>query len=379
VALLIACTVLLPSAFVASASSATFSGGAGTAIVGNLNAVSCTSSSSCTAVGNTAANAGSPSETALGGPLIEHYNGSRWSSQSGANPAAVAPLGAIACVSSTYCVAGGYYETKEGFEYAFAEGIGHGGWRSVPIATPHGAVVAISGMSCVSATWCALIGDTGISISAPEYGFTEIFNGVRWAGVSESRNAGMNALSCPTKDFCVAVGNNFAVNSSPIEIYNGRQWSFVSSPVTGGYVYLNGVSCVSAKFCVAVGAYGLGNVGSFIEVFNGSRWTSVAHPGPASYLRSVSCVSVVSCVAVGNLGSSLDNSSPSIAEVFNGQTWKVTPNPIPKDGVTLGGVSCTSPSFCIAVGNRGPSVSDAGTSRGLIERYDGSKWTVSQS
>jgi hypothetical protein len=272
-------------------------------------------------------------------------------------------------------VAGGYDETSQGSQYAFAESY-HNKWKSASITTPNAAVVVgVSGMSCVSAGWCALIGDMGISISVPEYGFAELFNGQRWAGVTQSHSAGMNALSCATKDFCVAVGNNFAANSSPIEIYNGHQWSFVASPVTGGYVYLNGVSCVSPTFCVAVGAYGLGNLGSFIEVYNGSHWTSVPSPDPNSYLRSVSCVSATFCVAVGNAGFAVDNTAPSMSELFNGHTWKLTPNPIPSRDATLAGVSCTASTFCAAVG----SVSKGGTTRGLIERFNGRNWTVSQS
>jgi len=323
--------------------------------------------------------AGTPSEIAVGGPLVEHFDGSKWTAQPSASAAAVAPLGAIACPSANLCEAGGYSENASGFQYTFTERARSGHWTAIPSETPTGAVVNLDALACTSASSCMAAGDYGVSISAPEFGFVESFNGTDWSVASYSAAAGLNGLSCPTVDFCVAVGNNFAVNASPIEQYDGHAWTFVPSPVPGGYVYLNGVSCVSSRFCVAVGSYGLGNVGSFIEMYDGVHWAAVGHPAPDSYLRAVSCSSPTFCAAVGNVGSAVDHSSPPVIEIYNGRTWMEAPNPGPPTGATLGGVSCDSPQFCMAVGNRAPNLTDGGASRGLIERYDGSRWVVSQS
>jgi hypothetical protein len=311
-------------------------------------------------------------------PPVKHYDGSTWTAQQSQAPAAVAPLGAVACLSANLCEAGGYSQNSSGFQYTFTESGRDGHWAAVPSETPTGAVVNLDALACTSPSSCVATGDYGVSISAPEFGFVESFDGTNWSVVSDSPAAGLNGLSCPTVNFCVAVGNNFAVNASPIEQYDGHTWSFVPSPVPGGYVYLNGVSCVSNRFCVAVGSYGLGNVGSFIEMYDGTQWVALGHPAPDSYLRAVSCTSPTFCVAVGNVGSAVDHSSPPVIETFDGRSWTVNPNPGPPTDATLGGVSCVSPQFCMAVGNRAPNLADGGASRGLIERYDGSRWRISQ-
>jgi len=349
------------------------------AFVGSLNAVSCPAARSCTAVGNSVPGNASASETAIGEPLIEHLTGTHWSQASGHVPAQQATLGALACTSATSCEAAGYYESSQGYQFTFAEVYRGVKWASVPSSTPVGAVVNLDAMSCASASSCVVVGDSGISVSAPEFGFIESYNGTRFSTVSKSNNAGLNGVSCPTATFCVAVGNDFEVNASPIEQYNGHSWTFVPSPVPDQYVYLNGVSCTSTSFCVAVGDYGVGNQGSFIETYNGTRWAAVTHPQADSYLRAVSCTSPTFCVAVGNVGTDLDNNSPALVEEFNGHAWAETSNPSPVNGATLSAVSCSSPTFCVAVGNRAPTASESGASRGLVEEFDGRSWSVAQS
>jgi hypothetical protein len=66
-------------------------------------------------------------------------------------------------------------------------------------------------------------------------------------------------------------------------------------------------------------------------------------------------------------------SAPSVAA--SGSTWSVqaTPNPVPVDAV-LGGVSCLTPSDCVAVGNY--MTQSATETLTLVEHWDGIGWTV---
>ena len=125
---------------------------------------------------------------------------------------------------------------------------------------------------------------------------------------------------------------------------------------------LNGVSCVTTKFCMAVGSvgesfigmppysepydqvYGPGSQvysGTLIEVFGGTSWKVVRRPNPieGGSLSSVSCTSVSFCAAVGNL-----DTGNGFSEIWNGSSWRLAA--VPLEDSTLSGVSCTSPNFC---------------------------------
>ncbi len=61
--------------------------------------------------------------------------------------------------------------------------------------------------------------------------------------------------------------------------------------------------------------------------------------------------------------------------------WVVQPSPNPSSGlpVQLYGISCTSPTFCVAVGSQNAQVNGAGTFQTLIEVWTGGAWTVTTS
>src|SRR5262249_38965108 len=72
--------------------------------------VSCTSSTACTAVGYYV-------ESGWSKALIERYNGTSWSQQSAASPAGLSAnhsLEAVSCPSSTACTAAATYGTEKG-------------------------------------------------------------------------------------------------------------------------------------------------------------------------------------------------------------------------------------------------------------------------
>jgi hypothetical protein len=133
---------------------------------------------------------------------------------------------------------------------------------------------------------------------------------------------------------------------------------------------LNAVSCSSATNCTAVGSYlyldgsSSGPVsGTVAEHWNGRTWKLQLPPSPAvsSVLEAVSCVSATNCTAVGGTGTL---TSAPLAEHWNGHSWKVqhTPN-VARDGAGgLVGVSCTSASRCTAVGPE------------IAEHWNGTRW-----
>ncbi|HET9118726.1 MAG TPA: hypothetical protein VFN75_11735, partial [Pseudonocardiaceae bacterium] len=88
------------------------------------------------------------------------------------------------------------------------------------------------------------------------------------------------------------------------------------------------------------------------EVWNGSSWSvmDAASPTTNTELNAISCPSASFCVAVGQYVTSDGSAEQSLSEVWNGSTWAAITAPSPSAASELLGVSCTSQSFCAAVG-----------------------------
>jgi type IV secretory pathway TrbD component len=161
--------------------------------------------------------------------------------------------------------------------------------------------------------------------------------------------------------------------------WNGTGWTAAAGPnvLNGGMRVpniLTGVSCAGSFACQAVGTYSVaGVVQSLTASWNGTGWTAAAGPtvqnvGMSQWLQGVSCVSL-SCQAVGWY----DNGRGSIGSITasSSATWSAAagPNLLGVLGRMLHnfltGVSCISPTSCVAVGRyfRGR------TDRTLIESY----------
>ena len=105
-----------------------------------------------------------------------------------------------------------------------------------------------------------------------------------------------------------------------------------------------------------------------------STWS--IQPSPNKHipdsLNAVSCTSSTFCMAVG----SHDNSSGvsrNLSEMWNGTDWVTVKAKDEGSGSnSLNGVSCTSPTNCIAAGYGSGEYKD-----GLIEVFNGSSWSVS--
>ena len=136
------------------------------------------------------------------------------------------------------------------------------------------------------------------------------------------------------------------------------------------------MSCTSAKVCTAVGFQVVdGRHVPLAERWNGTSWSIQRTPKPAgstsSALVDVSCTSRTFCIALG----SLKGGSGTFVERWDGSRWSI--HRIPK-GLRAIGVSCTSKTACIAVGG-GPYTDglfqffSVGSS---AARWNGSTWSL---
>jgi hypothetical protein len=137
------------------------------------------------------------------------------------------------------------------------------------------------------------------------------------------------------------------------------------------------VSCVTSTFCVAAGSVDVAAVSStHIDQWNGAAWSAVNSPNTAgvtdSEFESVSCTSTSFCMAVGfqNPGSVYG----PLTEEWNGSVWSIVPTAALAVGSSseLDAISCTSTTFCVATG----LVDTPTTDTSLIEQWNGASWSL---
>jgi hypothetical protein len=108
-----------------------------------------------------------------------------------------------------------------------------------------------------------------------------------------------------------------------------------------------------------------------VQRWDGRRWAIVASPLPPGAdvtggLRDVSCTSPTFCVAVGTSGSLMSTDTSTMAQHWDGQSWSIDETLNAGDSAALAAVSCSSDTtVCMAVG--GYRV--ASVYRTLTERY----------
>jgi hypothetical protein len=331
-----------------------------------LNGISCTSASACTAVGSSANGTNTV-------PLAEAWNGSAWTIQATPSPSGPTynPLQGVSCTAAAACTAVGA---------GFAERWNGTVWSVQAIARTKD---NLGGVSCVSATDCTAAG--GFYKAGVQYMVAESWNGTKWqvdnTPVSASYDTdSLSDVSCVNANACTAVGSYHDPvdgNRPLVEVLQLR-WQPQAAPVPSGAIAtgLDSVSCASAKACMAVGNYeGSGSTfDAFAESWSGGTWTIQSTPNPAnSNLSGVSCTAASACTAVGDVLSG--GVLVTLAERWNGTSWTVQPTPSPAGAASsyLTSVSCTSAAACTAAGF---SVDGSGNHLTLAEAWNGSSWTI---
>ena len=329
-----------------------------------LNAVSCTSPTSCMAVGFVV--------NSSGDLLTEKRTGSTWTAVSA--PCRGGRLDGVSCSKATSCEAVGV----GGDGFAIAEAWDGRRWTKQTVPQPTGAAEShLSSVSCTSPSACEAVGQflsngTGVAFAA-------VWNGSSWnvqttPGPPGSTGDVLNGVSCISATDCEAVG--FAsVDSTAVtlaEAWDGDQWTVQATPNPAAS-NLAAVSCTAVNSCTAVGdIISNGVVQTLAEHWDGSNWTVQQTPNPAgsttSQLNEVSCSSATACTAVGSATGQI------WAEAWNGTTWTVQSTPIPAGGSdpSLSGVSCRAPNACTAVG----SFFNGTRTVPLADRWNGTAWAT---
>ena len=179
---------------------------------------------------------------------------------------------------------------------------------------------------------------------------------------SVGSNGGLGSISCPTTTLCTSVGTAFPFGQPQelIETATARNWSL--PPISGlSASQLHGVACTK-KTCTAVGEVDLGGYPAasvpLVDTQSNGTWTAVSSPDPSNNqdygvnsLLSISCPITTFCVAVGETYRRYE--VPLIETLVNG-AWSISSyslNGANSGAGKLSGVSCTSATTCVAVGD----------------------------
>lgn len=319
--------------------------------------------------------------------------GARWAPQPG-TPAAAVLLG-VDCTAPSACVGVGAVTDAAGHVAApLVEVARAGRWRVQQATEPRGAKVGnLVGVSCPGTRSCTAVGYYK-SHAGTELPLAERWNGRRWSvqpvpAPSGAAGSGLGAVSCPTTRRCVAVGGyttGAGTEDLVIERWNGSSWRVQQAPVPPVVpdTNLNAVSCSGPAACTAVGSAGsgTGDTAPIVERWNGTAWSLQANPFPAgavaAVLFGVSCPTATSCTAAG-LSQATSKPYQNLVEQWDGTSWTIAPAPDPAgtDGLNeLHSVACSAADDCTAVGSQEGSNRRYRT---VVERWNGTAWTVQAS
>ena len=343
----------------------------------SLNNVSCSTKTDCQAVGYYK-NSGGTIVT-----LAEHWNGASWVAQVTPNPpeALESRLEGVSCTSASSCTAVGYYKTGMEAFSAFAERWSGTTWTLTSLPNPTGFSRAyLYGISCGGASDCWGIGRAAPKVIEELQGkkptaLLEHWDGTAWTQVAVTgAPTQLKGISCPSTTSCMAVSGL----AGPVaESWNGTSWASqtLATPSGGSGTKMMGVSCSASNACTVAGSYTVnGHSAPLVERWNGSAWSVQATPDPvgvveevtSSNLEGVSCPSASACTAVGVRRTS--HETMPLIESWDESEWALQPPAIPSgtENASLISVGCSAPFQCTAVGSHVSTGTQA-----LIEREGG--------
>ena len=241
-----------------------------------LNGVSCPAATDCIAVGFYSFLTG-PAQ-----PLIDSFNGATWSVQAAGSPSGSQStfLNGVSCTSASTCLAVGYTIFGGGLTDTFAERLTGTGW-SFEFPTNRSTFNVLDGVSCTSTTSCMAVGEYVDPVTHDQLTLADFSSGTASWTAQNTPSPGrtfslLHSVSCTITGGCIAVGSYDTFRGVPVPLvdsWDGANWSFVSLPTPVGATSsdLSGVSCSAATACTAVGEYrnSAGSILTLAERFSG--------------------------------------------------------------------------------------------------------------
>lgn len=318
-------------------------------------------------------------ETARSGaylPVIEHWDGARWSVVSGpATPTTEGLMGVAAAGGAVWAT--GQSEASSGPGATLIAQWNGTRWGVVDSPSPGTLRNRLSGVAAVSASDAWAVGASAGGTLA------ERWSGGVWSVVSTPNTTpvddSLEAVAAVSANDAWAVGvagTSQGKVQATTQHWNGSDWSAVPAAPGDGTASVE-LSSVAALSASDVWAGGRGAVGPTLEHWTGSAWTLA--PSPTSLdgmsisgfaINGLAPVAANDVWAVGgNVLYNCGSAFPALIEHWDGHTWKAIRN-TPQG--TLYGVTAVSATDVWAVGwsfGGGPNAA-------LIMHWDGRAWKV---
>jgi hypothetical protein len=301
-----------------------------------LNGVTCISVQNCLAVGYSDDKASTPTT------LIEQNIGSGWTIVPSPNADAfggIGSLNAVACTKSTNCIAVGRYESENGnFQTLIEQNVGDG-WEVVP--SPDIGLTEdnhLAAVTCTGQSLCNAVGSHGSA--ARNLPLIEQNSGSGWSVVPTSGVGALSGIACPGPDRCVATGGDFSVSASVIneapliEEMTDLKWATVALPLQVGV--LGGVACPTPTYCISVGGLlsfpgGSAQTSLIAVERTGNGWTVSASGivSQADSVTAVACADASRCIAVGDefVGNGYSGVRATLIAQHTSQGWIIQASP----------------------------------------------------
>jgi len=325
-------------------------------------------------------------------PLIEHWDGRRWTVirpglhlQAGADYI----LAGAAATSATDVWAAGSLSTQYGF--ALVDHWDGTAWKQAP--TPlAGCCYSAAGLSAVAAASPADAWAVGVKYAGASIGDDRTLilrwkaRAGRWVKVPSPNPAGVGggaaqsalhgvAVLSPADAWAVGVARSgpSGQRNTLIEKWDGTSWTVVPSPDPSR------AGCVSDDLlgvaATRVAAWTVGDYcgAALVLRLHHGRWQHVPAPAPpagtSERLASVAVTSATGAWAVGSIG------DRTLILRWNGTKWVTAhaPSPAGATAAKLTAVTAVSPSIAWAVGQ---ADYPHHVTKLLIERWNGTKWTL---
>lgn len=364
------------------------------AFASGLQAVSCPGPGKCVAVGSSSYPSGH--QVAIQHVLIEQLSDGTWAlgSTPAISGARSSVLTGVSCPVTAFCVAIGSVQFTAAHRPPglLAETWNGTSWsHQILPAPPGGSLPSLFAVSCAAKGACVAVGSYVDNKSGTYRPLAERLNGSAWSvlptpvpphGGGATDASEFTGVDCPTATLCEAVGDvDYNDTLQAVFAYRlaGSTWTYQRqvNPGPDPGDADAAVSCSGADACTSAGFVAVIGEQALAEHWDGATWVRQVTPAPAhrpgTALSGVSCRGGSSCVAVGESwrvnqknGHLID---PRVmGEVWNGKAWSQSP-PVVPGGVIAGlnGISCPSPTACIAVGG----ASTASSESTLVEAYTG--------
>lgn len=371
-------------------------------IGGDVTGVACTSAAACVAVGYNEV-LGNPTGQLYPYVLYDlaailQSSGTRWTGPT--LPTIPGPadawFSAVSCTSATSCAAVGAYQNQERVDEPLAATSSTSGWTATPLSLPAGATgVQLAGVSCVPSLCVAVGSETvetdGELVLVP---LVEELGTSGWTPVAVPTPSGTSAnwlagVSCTSAESCVAVGTAVSSSGDPAEpvaygdlvlTLQDEVWSATVEPTPAGTIASNGlqgVDCSSSMSCVAVG--GMYQPSSWstppmIETLSGGTWQPSSAPNPPGKhmyggLIGVGCSSPEHCLAVGSAADPPGGDAYWYPAAESGPAPWTASSPGPSGWIDTGlaGAACPSTTTCVGVGTESPYGPPDGTAVAVID------------